>query len=58
MSNTIYSDKIKVNCSKDAIAFPDSIHYALIVSLEVAEGVNLPIYNEIKNRIVIPITIR
>ena len=50
--------KIKVNCSKDAIAFPDSIHYALIVSLEVAEGVNLPIYNEIKNRIVIPITVR
>lgn len=48
---------IKVNCSKDANSFSESVPYAILVSLEVAEGVDLPIYQEIKERISIPVTI-
>ncbi len=48
---------IKVNCSKDAKSYSDEIYYALMVSLEVAENINLPIYQEIKDRIAIPIPI-
>lgn len=49
--------QIKVNCSKDASNYTEAIPYALIVSLEVAEGVNLPIYQEIRDRIAIPIPV-
>ena len=48
---------IKVNCSKDAKSYSDDIHYALMVSLEVADNIDLPIYQEIKDRIAIPIPI-
>lgn len=48
---------IKVNCSKDAISYPDKIPYAIIVTLEVAEGLNIPIYQEIKERIVVPVSV-
>jgi hypothetical protein len=51
------SINIKVNCSKDANSFTENIPYALLVSLEVADGINLPIYQEIRDRISIPITI-
>lgn len=51
------SINIKVNCSKDANSFTDNIPYALLVSLEVAEGVDMPIYEEIKDRISIPVTV-
>lgn len=51
------SISIKVNCTKDAADFTDDIKYALVVSLEVAEGVDMPIYQEIKDRIAIPITV-
>jgi hypothetical protein len=51
------SISIKVNCCKDASSFSDQVPYAILVSLEVAEGVNLPIYQEIKDRIAIPVTI-
>lgn len=48
---------IKVNCSKDANSFTDNIPYALLVSLEVAEGINMPIYQEVKDRISISVPI-
>ena len=51
------SISIKVNCSKDANSFTDNIPYAIIVSLEIAEGIDMPIYQEIKDRISIPVTI-
>ncbi|MDY3884352.1 S8 family peptidase [Porphyromonas somerae] len=51
------SIKIKVNCSKDANSFTDNIPYALLVTLEVAEDIDIEIYQEIKDRISIPITI-
>jgi hypothetical protein len=48
---------IKVNCNKDANSFSESIPYAILVSLEIAEGLNLPIYQEIKERISIPVPV-
>ena len=48
---------IKVNCSKDANSFSESIPYAILVSLEVAESLNLPIYQEIRERISISVPI-
>ena len=51
------SISIKVNCSKDANSFIENIPYALLVSLEVAEGLDLPLYQEIKDRILIPVTV-
>lgn len=49
---------IKVNCTKDASSIGNSaIPYALIVSLEVAEPTGLPIYEEIRERIAVPVTI-
>lgn len=43
--------EIKVNCREDAGRISSPIAYGLIVSLEVAEGLNIPIYNEIRTRI-------
>lgn len=45
------SIEIKVNCREDAGKITNAIAYGLVVSLEVAEGIEIPIYNEIKTRI-------
>lgn len=50
--------QIKVNCRKDARKIETPVAYGLVVSLEVAEGVNLPIYNEIRTRIAPAVEIR
>lgn len=49
---------IKVNCRKDAGKIQSPIPYGLVVSLEVAEGIDIAIYNEIRTRIVSAIEIR
>ncbi len=48
---------IKVNCRADAGDLPEPIRYGLAVSLEVAEGINIPIYEEVRDRLRIPIPI-
>lgn len=48
---------IKVICKKDASDFTGAIPYALAVTLEIAEEVNLPIYQEVKNRLITPIAV-
>jgi hypothetical protein len=45
------SFSIQVNCREDAKKIASPIPYGLVVSLEVAEGLNIPIYNEIRTRI-------
>ena len=50
--------RVKVNCRNDARKISSPINYGLIVSLEVAEGVDLPIYNEIRTRIAPAVEIR
>jgi len=49
--------KIDVVCREDAHTLDESVNYGLAVTLEVAEDVNIPIYEEIKQRIEIPIKI-
>ena len=43
--------KIKVNCREDAGKIQNPVVYGLAVSLEVAEGVDIAVYNEIRTRI-------
>ena len=49
---------IKVNCRKDARQSKENVPYGLVVSLEVAEGVDIPVYDEIKTKIALPVEIR
>lgn len=42
---------IKINCRKEAAEIDSQIPYGIIVSLEVREGVELPIYQEIRDRV-------
>ena len=48
----------RVNCAADAGELSERIPFALCVTLEVAPGVNVPIYEEIRTRIVPPIQIQ
>lgn len=43
--------QIKVNCREDAQKLTDSVPYGLAVTLEVAEGIDIPIYDDIRDRI-------
>ncbi len=47
--------QIPVVCREDAGNLDEEVFYGLAVTLETAEGVDLPIYEEIKDRIRIPI---
>lgn len=49
---------IKVNCRKDAARMQEPVAYGLIVSLEVADGVDVAIYDEIRTRIASVVEIR
>ncbi|WP_458124696.1 hypothetical protein [Paenibacillus sp. Z3-2] len=44
---------IKVNCKQDAtgLGTRDEISYTIAVTLEVAEGTNISIYNEVRDRV-------
>lgn len=48
---------IKVNCRADAGDIPEPIRYALAVTLEVAEGIDIPIYQEVRDRLRIRVPI-
>lgn len=48
---------IKVNCRADAGEIPEPIRYGLAVTLEVAEGINIPIYQEVRDRLRIRVPI-
>jgi hypothetical protein len=50
--------EIKVNCREDAGKFHSPVAYGLVVSLEVAEDVDIAVYNEIRTRIVPAIQIQ
>lgn len=48
---------IKVNCRADAGDIPEPIRYALTVTLEVAEGIDIPVYQEVRDRLRIRVPI-
>jgi hypothetical protein len=50
--------EIKVNCCEDAGKIQSPVAYGLAVSLEVAEGVDIAVYNEIRARIALAISIQ
>lgn len=50
--------KIKVNCKEDAGKIIDPVAYGLVVSLEIAEELDVDIYNEIRTRIMPTIQIQ
>ncbi|MGL4422709.1 MAG: hypothetical protein ACRCZF_18715, partial [Gemmataceae bacterium] len=47
--------EIRVSCKAEAGKLTESSPYALAVSLEVAEGVGIPVYKEIRDRIAVPV---
>ena len=49
---------IKVNCRADAEKIPDLIPYGLAVTLEVAESVALPIYEEVRERLAVRVPVQ
>jgi hypothetical protein len=49
---------IKVNCRADAGDIPEPIRYGLAVTLEVAEGINMPIYQEVRDRLRVPVPVQ
>lgn len=49
---------IKVNCRKDAATIQQPVAYGLAVTLEVAEGIDIAIYEEIRTRIAPAVEIR
>ena len=49
---------IKVNCRADAGTIDEPIRYGLAVTLEVAESIDVPIYEEVRERLAVPIPVR
>ncbi len=58
---SVYSDGdnlvIKVSCKEDAGNLDELIPYGLLVTLEVGEGIKIPIYDEIRDRIAVPVRV-
>lgn len=48
---------IRVTCKKDAIAFSYLIPYSIAVTLEVAEEIDIPIYQEVRDKLLTPIIV-
>ena len=49
---------IKVNCRADAGTIDEPIRYALAVTLEVAESLAIPIYEEVRQRLTVPVPVQ
>lgn len=49
--------RIKVTCRADAGDLPEPIRYGLVVTLEVAEGIDIPIFQEVRDRLRVRIPI-
>lgn len=58
---TVFGDddflEIRVNCKAPAGDLDDSVPYAIAVTLEVAEESDVPVYEEIRARVGVPVTI-
>lgn len=50
--------EIKVNCRADAGNIPAPISYGLAVTLEVAESIALPIYEEVRDRLAVRVPVQ
>ena len=54
---TVFKDgdsiRLRVNCRADAGDVPTAIRYGLAMTLEVAEGIDIPIYQEVRDRLAV-----
>jgi Subtilase family. len=50
--------EVKVNCRKDASTLPAPVPYGMFVTIEVADGVDIAIYDEIRVRVATAVEIR
>jgi hypothetical protein len=50
--------ELVVSCRADAGGLTDAVPYALIVTIEVAEGVLLPIYEQVRQGLRVPVAVR
>jgi len=50
--------QLKVNCREDATKLRELVPYSLIVSLEVASGSQIAIYDEVRTRVLQPVAIQ
>ncbi|WP_042372513.1 S8 family peptidase [Bacteroides neonati] len=48
---------IQVTCKKDAISFDYLIPYSIAVTLEVAEEIDIPIYQEVRDKLLTPVIV-
>ncbi|MEN6356536.1 MAG: S8 family peptidase [Armatimonadota bacterium] len=53
-----YAMEIKVNCRQEAGKIVSPVPYGMVVSLEVSEGIDIAVYDEIRTRIAPPIQIQ
>jgi hypothetical protein len=49
--------RIQVNCREDAPSLDEVVDYGLVASLEVGEGVSVPVYEQIRQRLRVPVPI-
>jgi hypothetical protein len=50
--------ELTVSCRADAGELLDEVPYALIVSLEAAQGIGLPIYEEVRQALRVAVAVR
>lgn len=48
---------VQVNCREDGGALAGAVPYALVVSLEVAEGIDVPVYEQVRDRVRVPVQV-
>ena len=48
---------VQVNCRADAGDLSGTAPYAVVVSLEVAEGIDVPIYEQVRDRVRVPVQV-
>lgn len=49
---------VRVNCLADAGPIKEPVRFALCVSLEVEEGVTLPIYRQVRERVALRVGVQ
>lgn len=52
------SIQVQVNCRADAGELDEAVPYAVAVTLEVAPNLTIPVYDEIRARIQVPVAIQ
>ncbi len=52
------SINLKISCRADASDIPEPIRFGLAVTLEVAEGLDIPIYQEVRDRLAVRVPVK